>query len=258
MSSQTKARGDENEFWPDAPDGPRSRTISIVVAVIVLLAAAGGAAWWFLGRGGDDAVSTSVGKRLPVTYVPQEGDKDTTKLSLRTADPRLFTEGEIFDDKKTVAYGKYKFALKGQKLTDCPSAAWGDVFETMLQQAGCNQIARGLYVSEDKTYAGLFVAFNLADEKGATLVMNAMDVTRKNGFVHPLESPEVKDFGGNWSAAYSQVIGHYVIMSWVQRASGERPPGLNEMIDISLAVQSPEDFAWGRLVNLDPGPKGEN
>ncbi|WP_460365182.1 hypothetical protein [Actinocorallia lasiicapitis] len=257
MSSQTRARGGEDEFWPDAPDGPRGRLIGLVLAVVVLLAAVGGGAWWFLGRDDGDGIDASAGERLPLSYVSQPADKDTAKLNDRATDARPFTEGEIFEDKKKVSYKNHTFELKGQKLADCPSASWGPVFEKTLADAGCTQIARGLYLSTDGKYAGLFVAFNLADEKGANLVMNGMDVQKKAGFVHPLESSEVKNFGGVWSAAYSSVIGHYVIMSWVQRADGARPDSINEMIDTSLAVQSAEDFAWQRLVLIDPQDDGK-
>jgi len=54
------------------------------------------------------------------------------------------------------------------------------------------------------------------------------------GISIPASAPNT---GGNWSAAYSQVIGHYVIMSWVQRANGELTIGDTHAYD------EPFDFA---------------
>jgi hypothetical protein len=42
-----------------------------------------------------------------------------------------------------------------------------------------------------------------------------------------------------------------VIKTWVQRAGGGQPASLNEMIDVSLAIEKPADFVWGRAELAD-------
>jgi hypothetical protein len=255
MNSQTKDPVDEDGFWPDdAPELPKGKVVAAVLVIVLLLA--GGGVWFFLNRG-DDAADTGDGQFLPKVYVPQPAGQDTAKLNQRATDSRPFSEGEVFGEAKEVSYRAYKFTLTSSKVTECVPAVWGARLMGDLSRGQCTQIARGAYLSADKKYAGQFAAINMADVQGAQQVLADLDPATKAGFVKPLPIEGVERFGSGFSAAYPQAIGHYVILSWVQLASGGQPQTLNEMIDASLAVQQAEDFAWGRLVLLDPSGDAE-
>lgn len=258
MSSQARSRNrpegaDEDGLWPesDAERQPPKGKILIGALLALLLLAGGGV--WFLLQEGEDEAEIPQGSHLPKVYVPQTPGKESAALAQRSADIRAFTEGEVFGEYKEVAYRDYSFTLVGSEVsTDCARAAWGDLVLETLRRGECSQVARGAYLSKDEKYAGVFVAFNVVDAKSAQQVLNSLDPALKGGFVRPLPMAGAKDFGSGFTAAYSQAIGHYVIMSWVGLADGGQPQAMNELIDISLAVQKPEDFAWGRLVQLDP------
>jgi hypothetical protein len=130
---------------------------------------------------------------------------------------------------------------------DCKATTWGARLQADLDKHGCNQIVRGAYLSRDKAHVGQFITINLADQEGAIQIVRDLDPEAGTGFVLPLRAPGVTDFGRGFSAAYAQIYGHYVVVSWVQRAGGAQPANLNEMIDASLAVEKPGDFVWGRL-----------
>ncbi|WP_285492644.1 hypothetical protein [Actinomadura sp. NBRC 104425] len=224
---------------------------AVAGAVVVVAAAAAGAV---VLTGGDDGEGAATGLSngpgvLPTAYTPQMADRQMARIAQRSADQRPMTQGEVFSNEtKTVTYQNYSFTLAGSQLSgDCKSVTWGQRLHDDLAKAGCSQIARGIYVSQDRKYVGQFAAINLASQEGADQIVRVMDPATKSGFVLPLLAPGAPKFGGGFSAAYAQAYGHYTIVTWVQRAGGARPASLNEMIDISLAVEKPADFVWGRL-----------
>ncbi|MEO3783538.1 hypothetical protein ABGB12_09420 [Actinocorallia sp. B10E7] len=257
MSSQARSRSKPggaggDDLWPENNESELPKGKILIGSLLALLLLVGGGVWFFVQQGDEDP-KIPPGSHLPDVYVPQSADPESSALSRRASDIRAFTEGEVFGEHKEVSYRKYVFTLvKSEVSTDCARAAWGDLVVQTLRRGECSQMARGAYLSKDKKYAGVFVAVNMVDAKSAQQVLNSLDPALKGGFVRPPEFPGVKDFGSGFTAAYSQVIGHYVIMSWVGRAGGEQPQAMNELIDGSLAVQKPEEFAWGRLVQLDP------
>jgi hypothetical protein len=242
----------EEDFWPTdrpRPSKPaRSRKLLIgVAAVVVVLLAAVAAAVFVMG--GDDEGGGAQANVLPTVFTPSMANKDTARLGKRTADPRPLAEGEVFTPStKAVSYRKYAFTLAGSDVSaDCKAVTWGARFQADLAKYGCNQIVRGAYVSRDKVHVGQFIAINLADQEGAAQIVRDLNPDAETGFVQPLKAPGVTDFGRGFSAAYAQVYGHYVVISWVQRTGGVQPANLNEMIDVSLAVEKPGDFVWGRM-----------
>jgi hypothetical protein len=259
MSSQARSRNrpagaGEDGFWPENDAEQPSKGKVLIGALLALLLLAGGGVWFLLQQGeGEEDVEAPPGSHLPKVYVPQSPGKESAALARRASDIRPFTEGEVFDGYKEVAYRDYSFTLvKSEVSADCAKTAWGDLVLQTLRRGECTQVARGAYLSKDKKYAGLFTAINVVDAKSAQQVLNSLDPALKGGFIRPLAIPGVQDFGSGFTAAYSQAIGHYVIMSWVGLADGGQPQAMNELIDASLAVQKPEDFAWGRLIHLEP------
>jgi hypothetical protein len=232
----------------------------IAAIVVVILVVAGGAGFFLLGGGDEDEVGAAPGngaKLSPTAYTPQMADKDMAKLAQRSADQRPVTQGEAFPaDVKTVAYQKYSFTLAGSQLSnDCKTATWGARLQGDLAKYQCSQIARGAYVSQDRKHVGQFVAINLASQEGADQIVRDLDPQTAAGFVYPLTAPGSPAFASGFSAAYAQAYGHYAIITWVQRAGGVQPASLNEMIDISLAIEKPADFVWGRLELVDGTPQ---
>lgn len=249
MSSPVKRRPDEDDdFWPAERGGPSRRTVVIggavtLVAVIVAIVVV------VLRSGDGETVGALAGDRpVPTTYVATAADQGTAKLGLRSTDQRPLTEGEVFGDVKTVSYRKFTFNLVGAAVSsDCRTATWGQRLQADLQRYGCSQLVRGAFVSADKQYVGQFFALNLDRGEGAQQIVRDLDNVVGAGFLSPLPAPGLENFGGGFSAAYAEPLGHYVIMSWVQRTGGVRPASLNEMIDASLAIGKAGDFAWQRL-----------
>ncbi|GAB2817869.1 hypothetical protein GCM10022221_14640 [Actinocorallia aurea] len=254
-SARTKPA--EDEIWPEADKGGGGGRTKILVAVgvvVVLIAAAVGA-WLLLPSDDAEGGASSGGgaQYTPDVYVPQTPGQNAGKVASRKTDTRPFTEGEVFDEMKQATYRSFTFRLTDSDVTeDCASVVWGELLTKTLERGECTQVARGAYVSKDGKGAGNFVAINMVDQAAAQQVLNSLDPDLKGGFVRPLAVEGAADFGSGFTAAYSQAIGHYVIMSWVGRADGGTPEAMNELIDTSLAVQKPEEFAWGRIVLLDP------
>jgi hypothetical protein len=190
---------------------------------------------------------------VPTVYTPGGADPGTARLRLRSADARPLNEGEVFTAQaKNVAYKTYTLSLaKSQLSTDCKSVTWGSRLHGDLAKYNCTQVVRGAYVSKDKKHVGQFIALNLDRQEGADQIVQYLGQGATSGFVLPLAAPGVPAFGAGFSAAYGQAYGHYAVVVWVQRAGGERPASLNEMIDVSIPVEKPADFVWGRLSLLD-------
>jgi hypothetical protein len=240
---------EDDEFWPADRGGPSRRTILIGAAATLVVVIAVIVAVVLRSGGGDHEVASAGDHPMPTTYVPTNADPGTAKLDLRAADQRPLTEGEVFGDVKTVSYRAFTFNLAAAAVSsDCRAGTWGQRLQTDLQRYGCTQLARGAYLSTDKQYVGQFFALNLDRAEGAQQIIRDLDRETGAGFLSPLPAPGVENFGGGFSAAYAEPMGHYVVMSWVQRKGGVRPASLNQMIDASLAVGKAADFAWERLV----------
>jgi hypothetical protein len=249
-SPLAKRLDDDEEFWPAERGGPSRRTVLIGAAVALAVAIAVVIVVVLQSGSGGDSAGAPVGDHpLPTTYVPTNADPGTNKLNLRSADQRPLTEGEVFGDVKTVSYRTFTFSLAGAGVSsDCRAGTWGQRLQADLQRYGCTQLARGAYLSSDRQYVGQFFALNLDRAEGAQQIVRDLDRQTGAGFLTPLPAPGVQNFGGGFSAAYAEPLGHYVVMSWVQRKGGVRPASLNQMIDASLAIGRAGNFTWERLV----------
>jgi hypothetical protein len=248
--SSVKGRmDDEGDFWPAERIGPSVRLL-LIGAVVALTAAIVAIAVVVLRSGDDEAQGAPAGDHpLPTTYVATAAEPGAAKLNQRSADQRPLTQGEVFGDVQKVSYGKFSFNLAGATVSsDCRAATWGERLQADLQRYGCTQVVRGAYVSTDKQHVGQFFALNLDRGDGAQQIVRDLDKATGAGFVSPLPAKDLPEFGGGFSAAYAEPLGHYVVMSWVQRKGGARPASLNEMIDASLAIGRAGNFAWERLV----------
>jgi hypothetical protein len=214
----------------------------LIVVVIVGMVAMGG------GDGKKDQAAAAA-RVMPKVYVNTPANSLVDKLNQRSKDNRPLNESEVFGgDSKSVSHGDYHFTLAGAALTDCASATWGQELQNDLRKYGCTQVARGAYVSQDKKYLGQFIAMNLNQLQGAEQIVRDLDPNSNAGFVSPLTENGTENFGNGFSAAYSQSFGHYVVISWVERAGGAQPQTMNELLDASIAIERADDFVWERLV----------
>ena len=220
-----------------------------MVAVIVLVAVIGVLT---LGGGGKTAAQKAASnpRPLPKEYVPSPMTATAAKMDDRKKDQRPLDIGEVFGGQsRTLTYKTYTFNLAGSDLSgNCSAVTWGQQLQADLQRFGCTQIARGAYVSADKKYVGQFMTINLANVTGAQAILRDLDPATTAGFVSPLVAKGAENFGGGFSVAYSQPFGHYVVISWVERAGGVQPASMNELLDASIAVERADDFVWERLV----------
>lgn len=223
----------------------------IVIGAVVVIAAVAAVVIVALG-GGDGKKPQAVAAEhvLPKVYVNTPPNSLVKKLDTRGQDKRPLNRSEVFGgDAKTVKHGAYVFSLLRSSLTeDCRSVTWGQELQNDLQKYGCSQVARGAYATKDNKYVGQFVAMNLQHLKGAEQVVRDLDPDSGAGFVSPLTAEGIENFGGGFSAAYSQSFGHYVVISWVERAGGGQPQSMNELLDASIAIERADDFVWERLV----------
>lgn len=216
--------------------------VVLIVVVVVAVVAMGG------GDGKKDQAAAAA-RVTPKVYVNTPPNSLVDKLNERGKDKRPLNKSEVFgDDAKSVSHGNYHFTLVGSQLSDCASATWGQELQNDLRKYGCTQVARGAYVSQDKKYLGQFVAMNLEQLQGAEQIVRDLDPNSSAGFVSPLSAQGAENFGNGFSAAYSQSFGHYVVISWVERAGGAEPQTMNELLDASIAIERADDFVWERLV----------
>jgi hypothetical protein len=215
--------------------------VLLVVAVVAVVAMGGG--------GGKKSQAAAGAQVLPKVYVNTPANSLVNKLNQRSKDKRPLNQTEVFGDQaKSVKHGAYAFTLVDSSLSDCASAPWGRELQTDLQKYGCSQLARGAYVSQDKKYVGQFIALNMEQLQGAEQIVRDLDPNSGAGFISPLTAKGMENFGGGFSAAYSQSFGHYVVISWVERAGGGQPQTMNELLDASIAIERADDFVWERLV----------
>lgn len=255
-SRKTPRRGRGRDFWPDDKNKPGGRLpspkllyaaaaalVAVVVAVVAVMMLTGG-----------DAEKAAPKQVLPSAYTPDYNGDGFRQISERSADGRAITEGEAFSA-KSLKSGAYSFTLGASSLmSDCKAATWGARLQGDLAKFGCTQIARSAYVSADKKHVGHFIVINLAGVEGVKQILRDLDPRTNAGWPTLLKAPGVPATGAGFSAAYAKTYGHYAVLTLVERAGGTRPATLNEMIDVSLAIENAADYLYGRL-DLASGKK---
>lgn len=250
-----KDRG--RDFWPDDKPGRRRPSPKLLLggaAALIAVVVAAVAVVMLTGGGGDDE---KVRQAVPTAYAPDYLGEGFAKLGARSADGRAITEGEAFSA-KSLKSAKYSFTLAASKLSsDCKAATWGGRLQADLAKYQCTQVVRGAYVSADKKHVGQFFVINLVSEEGVKQILRDLDPAAGTGWVAPLDAPGVPAFGSGFSAAYTRTYGHYAVGTWVERAGGQQPASLNEMIDVSLVIENAADFLYGRLDLVSGGRAGQ-
>lgn len=198
--------------------------------VLVLVAALAAAAVVVFGDGkaksdGGDGLQTTA----RVTGVRAEGPGASAysqaasaavfaAIADRKKDAKPLTATQVFGTKKiTDADAKASLRLTASKLdSHCTTAIWGMRLAGELGRARCTQAARATYT--DKHFAVLVTIFNLANSRAADRIVADADPRLGSGF--PLAPPGSPPFGQAFSIARGVAMGHYAVMTWVQRTDG--------------------------------------
>lgn len=153
---------------------------------------------------------------LPSAYSRASSTDVFGPINKRSTDRKPLTAAEVFHPKTiSVTAAKAKLKLSASKLDGtCGAAVWGRQLAEGLQRWGCTQVTRGMYA--DKEFTAMVTIFNLASVKGADQLVDTVDPRSANGFPRPLSG----GFGRAFSTARGLAMGHYALISWVQRADG--------------------------------------
>jgi hypothetical protein len=196
--------------------------VVVVIAVLVVAAVA------FLTKdgeeGGHDAAAppqvTDVRDEGPgaSAYSQAASTAAFSAIADRAKDSKPLTSAEAFATKKiTDADAKASLKLTASSLDSrCTAAIWGTRLAGRLQQGRCTQAARATY--SDERFAAMVTIFNMADSQGADQVVAEADPRKGNGF--PLAPPRSLPFGRAFSTARGVAMGHYAVITWVERVDG--------------------------------------
>jgi hypothetical protein len=187
------------------------------VLVLVVVLAAG----LFLvlrngGNGPAGAGAVPASGPLPSAYSQASSTDVFAPINMRSADRKPLTAAAVFHPKTiSVPAAKATLKLSASKLDgSCGAAVWGRQLAEGLVRWRCTQVARGMYA--DKRFAAMVTIFNLASVKGADELVDTVDPRSGNGFPRPLSG----GFGQAFSTARGLAMGHYALISWVQRVDG--------------------------------------
>jgi hypothetical protein len=177
------------------------------------------------------------GGPLPSVYSAAASTDVFAPIAKRTADPSPLTANEVFD-KKTIADqdSKASLTLTTSKLdARCADTVWGQALVRLLQQAGCTQVARGVYA--DKRFMAMEAIFNLADSTVAAKLVTAADPRTGNGFARPPSAEAA--FGRGFSTARGVAMGHYAVITWVRRVDGSGSETDPKLLSLLVTVGPP-------------------
>ncbi|WP_067177003.1 hypothetical protein [Microtetraspora niveoalba] len=192
------------------------------------------------------AGSGSLGGARPGDYRAWPSFKQFAPIADRKADAAPLTLKELFGA-RTVQAGKTTLRRVGVHLdTGCRQSAWGADLVQQLADAGCTQIARGLYTSADGVYVAQYAMLNLADVKAADGLVESLKSLYLGGWVLPIDSPKAR-FGG-YTEASGHAMGHYVGLVWIGRADGADPVAGDDFVTLGLAVREVERAVYRRVV----------
>lgn len=169
----------------------------------------------------------------------------------RAKDPKALTEKEVFSQKTLAVSKKLKLKLVANQLdADCATALWGERLHDLTANAGCTQVARGLYASSDGRYVGQYTLLNLKDGKSASELVEALKTLYRGGWASPLTSAKVAFPPGGYSEAGGYALGHYVGLVWLGRLDGTEPTAKDDFVSLTLALRGAEKAVYRRVVAI--------
>jgi hypothetical protein len=197
----------------------------IAAGVIVVIAVVVAAAVLVLGKdGGGHGANAPDVKNVRAdgpgasAYSQAASTAAFAAIADRSKDAKPLTAAAVFATKKiSDTDAKATLKLTASRLgPHCTAAIWGTRLAGLLQQGGCTQTARATY--SDKQFGAMVTIFNLANAEAADRVVAGADPRSGSGF--PLVPPHSPPFGQSFSIARGVAMGHYAVITWVQRADG--------------------------------------
>lgn len=238
-------RGDAGDAYFDEPAKgwfPRGRVLTwlVVATVTGLVAAIAVAVLTYIDPNADevgDGTPEATGA-APSSYSEAPSTEVFKRIDSRSADKRPLSVREVFnaatrrlDDKDA----KVVLKLRTSKLdANCGLAVWSRSLAAELRKAGCSQVLRGLYSDDKQRFGAIVAIFNLAEVEQANAIVRRLSPDVGSGFVLPPPAePPLNRFGQGFSIARGRAMGHYVLLSWVQRLDGsgdERDEQLHSLV----------------------------
>ncbi|MGP3955097.1 hypothetical protein ACTWPT_03790 [Nonomuraea sp. 3N208] len=241
--------------WGMRPE--RQRLLVIIAAVVGVLASGVGLVA-ILGSIGDYSPERQAGAAVPDadTALPQVfrgwgSPKLFDPVADRTKDGRALTEKEVFAQSELAVTKKLKLKLVAKRLdADCSAALWGENLLEQVSEAGCTQVARGLYASSDGRYVGQYTLLNLKDGQSAAGLVESLRTLYRGGWARPLTSSKGAFPAGGYSEAGGYALGHYVGLVWLGRIDGTEPGAKDDFVSLALALRGAEKAVYRRVVSI--------
>lgn len=205
--------------------------LAVVIAGVAVLLTGGGHK-----KSAAPAPRTAESGLSPSAYSSAPSTSAFAAIADRTADKRPLSAAEVFGT-KTISDPDAKASLRlgGSRLDrQCAAAVWGQTLALRLQQAGCAEATRGVYT--DKHFTAMVTIFDLATANGANQVVAAADPESGGGFPRPLGA----QFSQGFSTARGVAMGHYAVITWVQRTTGTGNETDPQLLSLLVATARPE------------------
>lgn len=194
---------------------------------------------------------------LPTDYSSAPSSPVFAPIDARTADPRPLNADTLFGTRTLTDPDTHLTLTLGasQLTSQCARAVWGSGLTGVLGKAGCSQAARAVYVDKAGSCAAFVTIFNLGTADGANRLVAALDPSGgTGGFITPPTGTPAA-FGKGVGVARGLAMGHYAVVSWVQRLTGpttgtasEQDPALMSL----LITSGKPDAVLSRVVAADP------
>jgi hypothetical protein len=214
----------------------------LLVGVVVL------AAFFYTGSRDREQFRSAVGSPAatgptPSSYSDAPSTGEFAAIKDRASDGSPLTAEEAFPPsarRLTDADSHVRLDLEASHLeSDCALAVWGARLGDVLRKGGCTQAARMMYA--DRRYAASVTVFNLARAEDADRFVDALRPEAGEGFVRPLTGvAALSRFGQGFSMARGLAMGHYAVISWVQRLDGGGDARDETLLSLLVAVGQPQ------------------
>ncbi|MGP3915268.1 hypothetical protein [Nonomuraea sp. 10N515B] len=236
---------------------PERQRLLVIIATVVGVLASGAGLVAIAGSIGDYSPERQAGAvpesdtALPQVFRGWGSPKLFDPLADRAKDGRALTEKEVFAQSELAVTKKLKLKLVAKQLdTDCAAALWGENLIERVSEAGCTQVARGLYASSDGRYVGQYTLLNLKDGQSAAELVESLKTLYRGGWARPLTSSKGAFPAGGHSEAGGYALGHYVGLVWLGRIDGTEPGPKDDFVSLALALRGAEKAVYRRVVSI--------
>ncbi|WP_214416904.1 hypothetical protein [Sphaerisporangium fuscum] len=207
----------------------------MAVALAGVLVAAGAAAFAFTRPETGPRPAVFRGEPTSALYEP---------IATRRGDPRPLSEQEVFGATARLASSGVTMVRRQVTVSrDCAEALWGEGPSAAV--AGCAQVVRAGFISEDGGVSGQYAVFDLPDGAAADKLVAALDPRRGDGFLR-LAPGQPRSFDAGHSRADVRAVGHFVVVNWVGPVADEG--GSADLISPQLALETLGAFVQQRVL----------